>query len=477
MHTDTSDGVLDRSPTPTKPVYVWTGAATLIGAVSIPGSPSGINLTTTTALALAAIWTARRNSSARSDHLLIASILAILILLSTRSAPWLVALDVGSIVVIASIVSAGPQGWLQMSLSTPTTIAMLPRGIFLVLEPAVKKAAGGKTLTPILRTFAMIVVVLTVFGGLFVSADAAFASIAEEWIVPHLDLSLLPARVATAIGIAGLIGSHTLQSLRAPSSAVRPQAEHQITLGGAEWKTTLMLVDLLFAAFVAVQITVLFAGHQHVLRTAGLTYAEYARQGFFQLIIAAVLTLVVVAAGSRIHCVRDSDRVWQKALLGSLCVLTLVILASALKRMTLYQEAYGFTRLRLLANLIILVLGGTFLLLLVAGAMWKGAWLPRAVAVMCATALVLFNLYNPDARIAEKNLDRFLHSGEIDVYYLAGLSPDAVPKLTELPEPERSCVFERMEKGFTEPEPIWSWNFGRVRAREALWGIPLTCPR
>ena len=62
----------------------------------------------------------------------------------------------------------------------------------------------------------------------------------------------------------------------------------------AEWAIPLALLDLLFLAFVAVQLTVLFGGHDHVLETSGLTYAEYAREGFWQLIAAAALTLVVV---------------------------------------------------------------------------------------------------------------------------------------------------------------------------------------
>ncbi len=61
-----------------------------------------------------------------------------------------------------------------------------------------------------------------------------------------------------------------------------------------EWALPLVLLDALFLAFVAVQIFVLFGGHDHVLRTAGLTYAEYAHQGFWQLVAVAVLTLAVV---------------------------------------------------------------------------------------------------------------------------------------------------------------------------------------
>ena len=55
-------------------------------------------------------------------------------------------------------------------------------------------------------------------------------------------------------------------------------------LSRAEWVIPLALLDALFLAFVIVQLAVLFGGHDRVLRTTGLTYAEYARSGFWQLL-------------------------------------------------------------------------------------------------------------------------------------------------------------------------------------------------
>ncbi|CAN5694417.1 hypothetical protein BH18ACT13_BH18ACT13_11700 [soil metagenome] len=101
---------------------------------------------------------------------------------------------------------------------------------------------------------------------------------------------------------------------------------------------------MLFLVFVVVQVTVLFGGHDHVLETAGLAYAEYARQGFWQLIVAAVLTLAVIAAAARVAQPHHAaEKTLLRALLGTLCVLTIVIVASALHRLDLYEEAFGLT--------------------------------------------------------------------------------------------------------------------------------------
>ncbi|MBA2384669.1 MAG: DUF4173 domain-containing protein [Actinobacteria bacterium] len=82
----------------------------------------------------------------------------------------------------------------------------------------------------------------------------------------------------------------------------------------------LALLDLLFLAFVAVQFAVLFGGHDRVVETAGLTYADYARSGFWQLLAATVLTFAVVGGAlARAHTRGPRDRLLLRLLLGVLC--------------------------------------------------------------------------------------------------------------------------------------------------------------
>jgi hypothetical protein len=160
-----------------------------------------------------------------------------------------------------------------------------------------------------------------------------------------------------------------------------------------------------------------------VLDTAGLTYAEYAREGFNQLLVAAALTLAVVAAALRFS--PPGRRVAIRVALGVLCALTVVVLASALHRLDLYQDAYGATRLRFAANAGILFVAA--LLALVSAALVSGrfAWLPRASTATATLALLALVAVNPDLRIAERNLDR----ADTDERYLRGLSADAAPAL------------------------------------------------
>src|SRR4051794_39982980 len=133
--------------------------------------------------------------------------------------------------------------------------------------------------------------------------------------------------------------------------------------------------------------------------------------------------------------------------------------------MDLYQDAYGFTRLRLAVDLFEGWLGLVVLAVLVAGIRLRGAWLPR-MALLSGAALVLgLATLNPDAWIAQHNVERYQATGKVDWSYLRGLSADATPTLVALPPEQAACAL-----GETSPaDDTWAgWNLARVRAADAL---------
>jgi hypothetical protein len=229
-----------------------------------------------------------------------------------------------------------------------------------------------------------------------------------------------------------------------------------------EWLVPVALVVAVFAVFVTAQAAALFGGHAYLRRTTGLTYAEYVHQGFGQLTVATLLTLGVVAAASRkASRATAQDRLLLRLALGALCGLALVVVGSALYRMHLYEQAYGFTRLRLLVSVFEAWLGLLVVLVLVAGARFRAGWLPRAALLSGAGLLFALAAANPDAYIARHNLARFEQTGRVDWGYLAGLSDDAAPTLSTLPADLRGRVahVDRSHDDWLE------WNLGRARAR------------
>jgi hypothetical protein len=257
---------------------------------------------------------------------------------------------------------------------------------------------------PALRGGAIAAGLLIVFVPLLLSADAAFAQLVGGVLPAGVELP--GARVAVALLIAGAGGALLDAGTRVAGGARGPR----LRLARVEWAVPLAALIVLLAAFVATQLATLFGGNRHVLETAGLTYAEYARSGFAQMLAVAALALAVVAAARR--WAGEGGRLL-RALLAALCILTLVVIGSALHRLGLYEHAYGLTRLRITADAILLWLAALFVLVLLNGGV-------RAAAALSGAALLLFALSNPDRRIAERNGDPA---------YLRGLSADALPAL------------------------------------------------
>lgn len=443
--------------------------ALLAGAVAaalVVDSAPGLGLLLTgLAVGAASLPTLRHRLGA---HELAFGALGVLLLsvVVVRDAPWLVALSLLAAFGLASYALVPTRGLLA-GLLTGISIPLAGLRCLPWLRRGLHRHGRARSWLRIARVAALTGVLLLVFGALFASADAAFAA-----LIPSIDLGLMPVRLITMAVVAAVALSAAFLGAAPPRwDALAPPPARPVRM--AEWLVPIAMLDALFAGFVAVQLTVLFGGHRHVLETAGLTYAEYARAGFGQLVVVTLLTLSVVAATVR-WAPRETraQRAALRALLGALCVLALVIVGSALYRLHLYEEAFGFTRLRLFMNAFETWLGVLVGLVLLAGVRLRAAWLARAVVATAAVTLLTLAAINPDAFVAQRNVDRYQATGKIDLAYLQGLSADAVPVLDTLPEPQRSCVLSG--------PPDWvggglgGWNLSRSRAADLLDRSPVT---
>jgi Domain of unknown function (DUF4173) len=312
------------------------------------------------------------------------------------------------------------------------------------------------------------VALLGVFAPLLAGADAEFARLLTE-LLPAVDVpTVFRWGVLFVLFGAGMTGASYL--LCAPPRPDPPAADRPRRLRRVEWALPVGLLVVLFAVFVGVQLANLFGGGDHVLATTGLTYAEYARSGFWQLLLVTLLTLAVIMVVARYAVTGTAaDRGWLRGLLGALALLTLVIVASALSRMWAYQQVYGFTVQRVLVLSFELWLGVVYLLMLGAGYRPRTAWLPRAVAGTGLAALLALGLLDPDRFIAERNIERWQQTGKIDISYLSGLSADAAPALAALPEPLRDCAMAGIARSLTDTPDDWrAWNRARSEARAII---------
>ncbi len=420
------------------------GGVALAAGATLAGKPLGLGLTLT-CLGLFAVPAA---AAPRRDPLwLLAGALAAMV--TVRDAGWVQTLSLLGALLIGTLAAGGFATFREAIRTIARGIVGLIPGPLLVLGAATTRVNHTRSLAAA-RGLLLAAVVVVPFAALFAAADARFA----EWVEGDP-----PDGVGARLAIAAAVLAAAGALLRIALAPAAPDAGGRAVVGRTEWLIALGALNGLFCAFVGLQIATFFGGHEHVLQTPGLTYAEYAREGFGQLVAVAFLTLAVIAATRRWT---EGDRA-QRMLLGGLCVLTLVVLVSAHRRLGLYVDAFGLTRSRAFAQWEILWLGALFALLLLAH---SRPWLPRAAVVLSGIALLLLGMSNPDARVAETNLERYRATGSLDLGVIGSLSSDAAPALARARLP-RDCWFSAPDRG----GGIAGFNLSRHRAR----GLPQPC--
>lgn len=444
-------------------------SAGILTAWVLPYRPLGINLV----LVAIASWTAVGIAQPVALRLWPMTMAATSILLAATAAYtdslWAVALCILGAPWFAALAVSTSEDWNGIARAIASPVLRLIHIPFFVTAPIRQRLSETQAgfVMPALRGLGLAATLLFVFAVLFATADRAFAYYVSE-LTPELDLSRLPLRILVFGVIAFGTGAVAICGTRYMGPFDAEGEWPKFSLGPGEWLSALLALNLLFAAFVVVQITVLFGGSRHVLETAGLTYSEYARSGFFQLLVAAALTLGVVGAAARWAKVSNTRDGWTlQLLLGGLCLFTLVILLSALRRLGLYEAAYGFTRDRFLAHAILLWMGAVFVALLIAGSTGLARFLPRTLVILTGISLIVFGFSRPDAFISGHNVDRFLSAGNVDLDYLATLSADAVPEFTRLPEDMERCILSQFD---ASSDSALSYNAARSHARSLLGG-------
>lgn len=312
---------------------------------------------------------------------------------------------------------------------------------------------------------------LAVFGALLSSADAVF----ERWLLVVLDINfnLVLEHLFLTVLLAWLAGGYLRALLLEPRSQVPPRTDDvALALGYVETCTVLACLNLLFLVFIAVQFQHLFGGTEHVQVMSGLSYAVYARRGFFELVWAVALALPLLLGADwllRRQARKTTFRVLAVALVATL----FVVMASALERMRLYQREYGLTELRLYTTAFMAWLAVVFI--------WFAATVLRgrrdrfvcgALAAGSA-AVVALHAVNPDALIVRVNAAHARAGRPFDAVYAASLSADAVPELlAALPELKiagRKAVDAVLRRKWFYAADDWrNWNWSRAEARRLV---------
>lgn len=455
----------------------------------------GSNVLLAVAAFFAVAWRLRSSRPHRLDLWMAGFAFAFAAFLAIRAEPAVVAFDLLAMLVLTLASTASLRGMTVTALPVGRLIAEAWRtgtGTLWRAAPVVRCGirhlplahAPGRQVLPYLGGLLLAVPFLALFAALFTSADPVFA----RWWEELIDLGQWAERLGEAKD--RLIIAVVFAWLAAGALARIDRSHRETGRDGAgllevQTATSLLIaIVAMFAAFVAFQVTYLFGGRDTV-EAAEISYADYARRGFFELL--AVAGLVAAILFGLELALRARTRVYLASGLA-LIGLTGVVLASSLYRLDLYQRAYGWSELRLYVLAALVTVAAALVLIgwaLVTGRMRIA--LQPMVFVALGVALMV-NAIGPAGFIVRANVSRLLEpdSGsfregmrerQLDRWYLTSLGEAAVPAIVavsdQLPELERFCLFlpvywqnAAMD---TTVAPSWqSWNLDRERARAAI---------
>jgi hypothetical protein len=299
------------------------------------------------------------------------------------------------------------------------------------LHTALRPASDGRV-RRVGRALVIAAPIVLVFTLLLTRADPIFGSF---FTFPDVEVDVLLSHVVIAGFFAWVTAGWLRRSLLAHTGSGAPATPFPLTLGATDVTIALGALNLLFAVFVVVQIGWLFGGEALVLRTTGLTYAEYARRGFFELTGVAGLLLAVLLSAQALIPASDfrTLRIFQR-LTVPLVVLLGAMMLSAGARMRLYVEYYGISTDRLYATAFMIWLAIVFAWLAVTVLRSRPRAFATGLVVSGFAVLFTLNVLNPDALVARANLargDAVVRTGAAgaDLRYVARLGGDAVPVL------------------------------------------------
>lgn len=487
-------------PTPRPAVAGWVLAVAAFADVAIrltgPGVAASLSL-----LALVGLLAAAGRIDGRVSRAGAVLVVFAAALLSLRDSPWVSSVVMTAVLALVVLLADGA---LTNDRSRPWVAAIRSTIVALHdLVPWLDRAGGwmfrrsSGRLVLWARATISALAVTTVLVALLASGDAAF-----EWLVARFDVVSWLGHVGVVLILAIPTAVLALLATRGhpspnPVGSIPPARQRSLR---SELLTALWAVAVVLVVWCGLQIMVVAGGANEVLASQGITAAEYARQGFFQLVAVTAVALVVLNAAhgagrepgpttsptiAPITARSDPAQRVPAFVVGA--ALTVLIIVS-FSRLGFYVGAFGLTMLRLLVATFL-----AWLALMTACSVARSLraapqtnWLPTTAVLSAALFAVLFGAVNPEARVAAVNLDRSTVAAPVDVRYLTrSLGPDAKPVVAEYdwdqvggrPDTITDWLCPGSGLGIvdistkpTEPSPasagygLLGWNLSRARA-------------
>ncbi|OPX43617.1 hypothetical protein CLHUN_25560 [Ruminiclostridium hungatei] len=297
-----------------------------------------------------------------------------------------------------------------------------------------KKSKTSKNAILIFIGLAVSLPVALILLGLFMSADAVFEN-AVNSLIDYMGVDFGNTFADIFVGFfGGILLSAALLGLKYEELKKKPAGTVGNCLDSLVVGTFLTIINILLIAFVGFQFAYLFGGTSNINLT-NMTYAEYARRGFFELTAASGLIFSIALFVTVMTKKKDSRLpLWVKLCTVSLCLCNGVLLVSGMKRMLLYVDVYGLSVKRVLTLWFMCIIGLCLVWMMIK------CFIPsvdviKLIGITVVAGVCILSLTNTERIIARYNIDRYISSPDaitLDIYHLGGLSYTTTPEIARL---------------------------------------------
>ncbi|MDF2989227.1 MAG: hypothetical protein K0R50_4737 [Eubacterium sp.] len=344
-----------------------------------------------------------------------------------------------------------------------------------------KRTKASRNTMLILIGLAVSLPVAVILMGLFMSADAVFEKAVNNVIdFAGLDLGNIFADVFLGFW-GGIFLSAALLGLKYEEEKQKSAGKVGNNIDRLVIGTFLTIINICLIAFVGFQFAYLFGGTANITLT-DMTYAEYARRGFFELTAAsAIIFTIALLVLIMTKKIEDQLPVWVKLCTVSLCLCNGVLLVSAVKRMLLYVDAYGLSVKRVL-TLWLMCLIALCLVWMIIKCFAPKIDVMRLIGVTVVAAVCILSLTNTEKLIARYNIDRYISDPTkitIDIYHLGSLSYTTSPEIARLKEVsggqftrvEIIDILNSQKAAFESRNALYGFTLDSLKAGEVFSGL------
>ena len=196
----------------------------------------------------------------------------------------------------------------------------------------------------------------------------------------------------------------------------------------------LSVISICYMLYLFSQLAYFFSAFRGFLPDKEITYAEYARKGFFEMCVIAVINLILVFVALLLAKKKEGKVCTAiKALATFVATFTLIIIATAISKMVLYIDTYGMTVLRLTTSAFMVFLAIVFLSVILRIYL-RNINIIKTALVAAGCILLLLGTLNVNAVCARYNYESYISKrlDSVDVKAMYQLGDEGIPYLVKL---------------------------------------------